>query len=76
MYKHLVIQTTQAHSLVNVLQKNKRFSADGQNTAQNYIVTGVVLDCNQPKDDDLQPILREEVEIAVAALKKGGVCRR
>ena len=76
MYKHLVIQTTQARSLGNVLQKNKRFSADGQNTAQNYTVTGVVLDCNQPKDDDLQPILREEVEIAVAALKKGGVCRR
>ena len=30
-----------------------------------------VLDCSQPPEEDLQPILREEVEIAVAALKKG-----
>ena len=30
-----------------------------------------VLDCSQPPDEDLQPILREEVEIAVASLKKG-----
>ena len=30
-----------------------------------------VLDCNQPPEEDLQPILREEVEIAVASLKKG-----
>ena len=30
-----------------------------------------VLDCNQPPEEDQQPILREEVEIAVAALKKG-----
>ena len=30
-----------------------------------------VLDCIQPPEEDLQPILREEVEIAVAALKKG-----
>ena len=30
-----------------------------------------VLDCNQPTEEDLQPILREEVEIAVASLKKG-----
>ena len=30
-----------------------------------------VLDCNQHPEEDLQPILREEVEIAVAALKKG-----
>ena len=29
-----------------------------------------VLDCSQPRED-LQPILREEVEIAVASLKKG-----
>ena len=29
-----------------------------------------VLDCNQPPED-LQPILREEVETVVAALKKG-----
>ena len=30
-----------------------------------------VLDCSQPQEKDLQPILREEVEIAVASLKKG-----
>ena len=30
-----------------------------------------VLDCSQPQEEDLQPILREEVEIAVASLKKG-----
>ena len=29
-----------------------------------------VLDCNQPPED-LQPIFREEVEIAVTSLKKG-----
>ena len=30
-----------------------------------------VLDGSQPPEEDLQPILREEVEIAVASLKKG-----
>ena len=30
-----------------------------------------VLDCSQPLEEDLQPILHEEVEIAVASLKKG-----
>ena len=30
-----------------------------------------VLDCIQPPEEDLQPILREEVEIALASLKKG-----
>ena len=30
-----------------------------------------VLNCIQPPEEDLQPILREEVEIAVASLKKG-----
>ena len=30
-----------------------------------------VLDCSQPPEKDLQPILREEDEIAVASLKKG-----
>ena len=30
-----------------------------------------MLDCNQPPEEDLQPILREEVEIAVASLKRG-----
>ena len=30
-----------------------------------------VLDCSQPPDEDLQPSLHEEVESAVASLKKG-----
>ena len=30
-----------------------------------------VLDCSQPLDEDLQTILREEVDSAVASLKKG-----
>ena len=30
-----------------------------------------VLNCSQPPEEDLRPILREEVEIAVASLKKG-----
>ena len=30
-----------------------------------------VLDCSQPSEEHVQPILREEVEIAVASLKKG-----
>ena len=34
-----------------------------------------VLDCSHPPEEDLQPILREEVEIAVASLKNGEVCR-
>ena len=29
----------------------------------------VVLDCSQPPEEDLQPILREKVEISVASLK-------
>ena len=30
-----------------------------------------VLDCSQPPEEDLQPILYEKAEIAVASLKKG-----
>ena len=30
-----------------------------------------VLDCSQHQEEDLQPIVREKVEIPVAALKKG-----
>ena len=30
-----------------------------------------VLDYSQPPDDDMQPILRETIEVAVASLKKG-----
>ena len=61
--------------LGNVLLKNKRFSANRQNIAQklyNPESCGdcTVLDCSQPPGEDLQPILREEVEIAVASLEK------
>ena len=62
-------------SQVNALHQNKRFSADGQNCSEPYNLESygdnAVLDCNQPPEEDLQPILREEVEIAVLALKKG-----
>ena len=63
-------------SLGNVLLKKKRFSADGQNIAQNCTTMRVVETmlywiAASPPEEDLQPILREEVEIAVASLKKG-----
>ena len=32
-----------------------------------------VLECSQPPEEDLQPIFREEIEIAVASLKKGSL---
>ena len=35
------------------------------------VETTLYWDCSQPPQEDLQPILREEVEIAVASLKKG-----
>ena len=38
-------------------------------------VDNTVPDCSQHPEEDLQPILREEVEIAVAALTKREVCR-
>ena len=34
-------------------------------------IDNAVLDCSQPPEEDLQPILREEVEIAEASLKNG-----
>ena len=34
-----------------------------------------ILDCSRSPQEDLQPILREEVEIAVASLKKGKFVR-
>ena len=63
-------------SLGIVLLKKKRFSADGQNIAQNCTTMRVVETTQNwteasPRKKDLQPILREEVEIAVAALKRG-----
>ena len=42
----------------------------GQNIAQNYTTLRVVVpDCSQSPEEDLPPILREEVEMAVASLK-------
>ena len=35
------------------------------------MMNNTVLDYSKPLEEDLQPILREEVEIAVASLKKG-----
>ena len=35
------------------------------------LTCNAVLDCSQPLEEDLQLILREEVEIAVVSLKKG-----
>ena len=35
----------------------------------------VVLDCSQPPDEELQPILHEEVESVVASLKEGKSAR-
>ena len=32
-----------------------------------------VMDCSQPPVEDLQPILRAEIEVAVASLKSGGL---
>ena len=61
----------------NVLLKKKRFSADAQNIAQNCTTIRVVetreylLHCSQPPEKNLQPSHHEEVEIAVASLKKG-----
>ena len=54
----------------NVLLKKKRFYCS---ELYNYESCGdnTVLDCSQPPEEDLQPILREKVEIAVASLKKG-----
>ena len=56
--------------------KKKRFSADGQNIAQNCTTMRVVETtlywiAANPHEEDLQPILREKVEIAVASLKNG-----
>ena len=52
-----------------MLLKNKRFSADGQNTAQNYTTMGVVVTIQfwtavSPPEEDLKPILRKEIEIS------------
>ena len=62
--------------LVNVLLKKRRFSADRQNIAQNCknhdsCGDNAVLECNQSPEEDLQSILREEIEIAVTSLKNG-----
>ena len=76
--KQLGFQLTRT-SLGNALLKKKRFAADGQNIAQNCTTMRVVETTQYwtaaSMEEDLQPILREEVETAVASLKKGEVCR-
>ena len=64
--------------LGNVLLKNKRFSVDGQSyysELYNHESCGdnEVLDCSQPPEEDLQPILHEEVEIGSSVTDKGEV---
>ena len=61
--------------------KNKRYSADGQNIIQTYTTTRVVvtmqyLTAVSHPEEDLQPIIREEVEIALAAPKRGKYIKR
>ena len=56
-----------------MLLKNKRFSADGQNTAQESCGDNAVLDCSQPPEV-LKPILHKEIEISSTVTEKGEVC--
>ena len=55
-----------------LLKKRDFFSADGQNIAQNCTTMRVVVTRQYwTAEEDLQLILHEEAEIAVASLKKG-----
>ena len=56
-----------------MLLKNKRFSGDGQNTAQESCNNYAVLDCSQPPED-LKPILRKEIEISSSVTEKVEDC--
>ena len=60
--------------LGNVLLKNKRFSADRQNTTQESCGDNAVLDFSQPQEEDLKPILRRKIEISSSVTNKGEVC--
>ena len=51
-----------------------RFSADGQNTAQESCGDNAVLDCSQPPEEDLKPILCKEIEISSSVAEKRGSC--
>ena len=57
-----------------MLLKNKRFSADGQNTAQESCDDNAVLDCSQPPEEDLKAILCKEIEISSSVTEKGKAC--
>ena len=50
-----------------------RFTQHHCSELYNYESYGdnAVLDCSQPPEEDLQPILREEVAIAIVSMKKG-----
>ena len=56
-----------------MLLKNKRFSADRQNTAQESCGDNAVLDCSQSPDEDLKPIFCKELEISSSVTEKGEV---
>ena len=55
-----------------MLLKNKTFSADGQTTAQKSCGDNAVLDCSQPPEEDLNPILHKETEISSSVTEKRG----
>ena len=56
-----------------MLLKNKRFSADGQNTAQESCGDNAVLACSHSPEEDLKPILCKELEISSSVTEKGEV---
>ena len=60
-------------SLGNVIQKNERLSADGPSSVQSYAAIRVMVTVHIWTEEDLQQVLREEVEITVAALKRGSL---
>ena len=66
--------TIQDKSEIILLKKKRFFSRWTEYCSELYNYEScrdnAVLDCSQPPEEDLQPILREEVEIAVASLKK------
>ena len=62
----------QREEIETCLNKNNRWT-EYCSELYNYESCGdnAVLNCSQPQEEELQPILHEKVEIAVASLKKG-----
>ena len=73
-YKHILIriQDTSWKCLTEAKEILNRWTEYGSEL-YNYESCGekTVVDCSLPPEEDLQPILREEVETAEASLKKG-----